>query len=174
MGLTHHEVQVNVVKVKALQRAVDALLDALVPWVVQLGGDPYLLTRDTGVLDTLTDLLLITIGKSSINVAVARLKGDLDSLANLTRLRLPCSKTHRRDLGASVEREVLLGTVLRCHSCKCTEYKAGNCDQLLFDSKKGDVVISTSNPPDVNRIFGQLTEDATFPTGYSHGVGFHQ
>lgn len=73
------------------------------PWVVKLGGDPDLFTRDAGVLDTLTDLLLVAIGKSGIDVTVTSLKSGLDSLADLTRLRLPCSETDCGDLCACVE-----------------------------------------------------------------------
>jgi hypothetical protein len=111
----YHKVQVDVVKAQALQRAVDTLLHALVPWVVELGGDPDLLTRNAGILDALTNLLLVAICQGSVNVAVASLEGRLDSVANLTRLGLPCSKTNSGDLGASVEREVLLCPVLGCH-----------------------------------------------------------
>ena len=112
---TYHEVQVDVVKTKALQRAGDTLLNALVPGVVEFGGDPDLLAGNTGVLDTLTDLLLVAIRQSGVDVAVASLEGRLDSLTNLTGLGLPCSKTNSGNLSASVEREVLLCPVLRGH-----------------------------------------------------------
>lgn len=42
-----HQVQINIVHVQILERTVDALCDALVPWVVELGGDPDLLPRHT-------------------------------------------------------------------------------------------------------------------------------
>jgi hypothetical protein len=83
---THHEVKVNVVNAEGLQRAGDTLLDALVPWVVELGGDPDLLAGNARVLDTLTNLLLVAVGKSRVDVAVARLQCCLDSFTNLTRL----------------------------------------------------------------------------------------
>jgi hypothetical protein len=57
-----------------------------VPWVVKLGGDPKLLTGNARVLDTLTDLLLVAVGKSGIDVAVSGLDCSLDGFANLTRL----------------------------------------------------------------------------------------
>jgi len=38
----YHEVKVNVVNTQALQTAVDALSDAMVPCVVELCGDPDL------------------------------------------------------------------------------------------------------------------------------------
>jgi hypothetical protein len=100
---THHEVQVNVVDAKGLQRAGNALFDALVPWVVELGGDPDLLAGNTRVLDTLANLLLVAVGKSCIDVAVAGLERSLDGFANFTRLRLPSSEADRGDLCAGVE-----------------------------------------------------------------------
>jgi hypothetical protein len=57
-----------------------------VPWVVELGGDPDLLAGNARVLDTLTNLLLVAVGKSCVDVAVAGLKRSLDSFADLTRL----------------------------------------------------------------------------------------
>jgi hypothetical protein len=50
---TYHEVQVNVVYTERFERACDTLLDALVPWVVELGCDPDLFARDARVFDTL-------------------------------------------------------------------------------------------------------------------------
>src|SRR5690242_1769526 len=96
------------------------------PWVIKLGGHPDLFTRDTGVFDTLADLLLVAVGKSSVNVTVAGLKSDLDSLTNLTRLRLPCAETNGGNLCAGIEREVLLCPVFGCHSCECTDHVIGD------------------------------------------------
>lgn len=56
------------------------------PRVVELGCDPDLLTWYTRVLDTLADLMLVAIGKSSVNVSVAGKEGGLHSLADLVRL----------------------------------------------------------------------------------------
>lgn len=105
---TYHEIQINVVNAERLQRAVDALLDTLVPRVVELGCDPDLLARDARVLDTLTNLLLVAVGKSRIDMAVSSLECGLDSLTDLTRLRLPCSQTDGGDLCAGVELRNLL------------------------------------------------------------------
>lgn len=60
-----HQIKINVVQFEALQRAVNALCDALMPWIVQLGGDPNLLPRDARGLDALADLLLVAIRKST-------------------------------------------------------------------------------------------------------------
>jgi hypothetical protein len=57
-----------------------------VPWVVKLGGDPDLLARDARVLDALTNLLLVAIRKSGVDVSVTGLERGLDGFADLTRL----------------------------------------------------------------------------------------
>jgi hypothetical protein len=51
----------------------------------------------------LANLLLIAISKSGVDVAIAGLQGSLYSRADLTRLRLPCSKADGWDLCACVE-----------------------------------------------------------------------
>ena len=56
------------------------------PRVVELSCDPDLLTWYTRVLDALADLVLVAVGKSSVNVSVAGKKGSLHSLADLVRL----------------------------------------------------------------------------------------
>ena len=81
-----HQVQVDVVNTEILERRGDALFDALVPWVVELGCDPDLLTGDTRVLDTLADLGLIAVCESSVNVAVSGKESGLDGLADLVGL----------------------------------------------------------------------------------------
>jgi hypothetical protein len=75
---THHQIQVNIVYTERLQRTVDALLDALMPWVIKFGSDPDLLAGNARVLDTLTNLLLVTVGEGSVNVTVASLERSLD------------------------------------------------------------------------------------------------
>lgn len=93
-----HQVKVNVVGLEVLERRGDALFDALVPGVVKLGGDPDLLAGDARVLDTQTDLSLVAVGKSSVNVTVASEESSLDSLANLVGLGLPGTETDGRNL----------------------------------------------------------------------------
>ena len=56
------------------------------PWVVKLGGDPDLLTGDTRVLDTETNLSLVAVGEGSVNVTVASEESGLDGFANLVGL----------------------------------------------------------------------------------------
>jgi hypothetical protein len=60
-----HEIQINVVDLEIFERRCNALLDTLVPWVVELGRDPDLLTRDTRLLhecfDAVTNFVLVTV-----------------------------------------------------------------------------------------------------------------
>jgi hypothetical protein len=60
-----HEVQVDVVCLQVLQRGCDALVDALVPGVIELGGDPDLLAGNARVNDALADLCLVAIRKGA-------------------------------------------------------------------------------------------------------------
>ena len=88
------QVQVDVVGAQVLEGASDALLDALVPWVVKLGCHPDLISWDARVLDALADLVLVAVGEGSVDVAVAGLEGSLDSLADLVGLGLPGAQTN--------------------------------------------------------------------------------
>lgn len=94
-----HQVKVDVVGLERLEGGLNTLLNALVPGVIELGGDPDLLTGDTGVLNTKTDLVLVAVGKSSVNVTVASEESGLDGFADLVGLGLPCSKTDSGDFG---------------------------------------------------------------------------
>ena len=93
-----HQVEIDVVSLEVLERRGNALFDALVPWVVKLGGNPDLLTGNTGVLDTETDLSLVAVGKGSVDVTVASEESSLDGLANLVGLGLPGTETDSGDL----------------------------------------------------------------------------
>lgn len=66
-----HQVQVDVVDAQVFEGGVDAVLDAVVPGVVQLGGDPDLVAWDAGVLDAGADLGLVAVGQGCVDVAVA-------------------------------------------------------------------------------------------------------
>jgi hypothetical protein len=118
-----HEVQVNIVEHEIFQRRVNALLDTLVPWIVELGGDPDLASWNTGVLDSETNFMLIAICErpgvcvrlilflsrlySRVNVAITRLQRNFDSFSDLVGLRLPRPETDARHLVPSVEDEDL-------------------------------------------------------------------
>ena len=54
------------------------------PRIVELGGKENLATGYARVLDSQTNLLLVAIGESGIDVAVAFLEGYFDCMADLT------------------------------------------------------------------------------------------
>lgn len=95
-----HEVEVDVVNAEILEGRGDALFHTLVPGVVKLGGDPDLLSRDAGVLDTLANLGLVAVCEGSVDVAVTSEESSLDGLANLVGLGLPGTKTNSGNLSA--------------------------------------------------------------------------
>lgn len=98
-----NQVQVNVIGTEVLERGINALSHTLVPGVVQLGGEPDLLAGHAGVLDTRTDLGLVAVSQSSVNVAVTGEKSVPHGHADLIRLGLPCSQTDGGDLSTGVE-----------------------------------------------------------------------
>ena len=57
----YHEIEVHIVSPQVLQRGVDAFCDAMVPGVVELGGQPDFLAWNAAIFDPLTDFLLISI-----------------------------------------------------------------------------------------------------------------
>jgi len=75
----------------------------MMPGVVQLGSQPYLVPRNSGFLDSFADFGLIAIGKGGINVAVAYLKSMLDSFSDDIGRALPGSEADGGDLIAGVE-----------------------------------------------------------------------
>ena len=100
------EVQVHVIHIQALQRGGDALFHTLVPWVVELGGDPDLFARHARVLDALADFVLVAISERSVNVPVAGLQGGADGLPNFVGLGLPGSEADSGDFVALGELSV--------------------------------------------------------------------
>ena len=79
----YHEVEVDVINTERFQGRLNALLDALVPRVVQLGCDPDLFTRHARILNALANLGLVSVRERSIDVTIALLKSDFDGIANL-------------------------------------------------------------------------------------------
>lgn len=73
------------------------------PWVVQFSGQPDLLPRNARVLDSKSDLSLIAVSKSSIDVTVSFSEGNLNCLLDLVRLGLPCTKAQSWNLSSGVE-----------------------------------------------------------------------
>ena len=77
----------------------------MMPCIVELGGNPDFTSRNTGVLDTLANLMLVAIGEGSIDVPISFLESDFHSIAHFVRLALPRSQSNCRNLVASVESE---------------------------------------------------------------------
>lgn len=57
-----HQVQVDVVDAQIFEGGVDAVLDEVVPGVVQFGGDPDLVARHAGIFDAGADLGFVAVG----------------------------------------------------------------------------------------------------------------
>lgn len=66
-------------------------MDALVPRVVQLGGDPYLLPWNAGVFDTETNLSLVAVSERCVDVAISGVEGCFDCFADFVWSTLPGS-----------------------------------------------------------------------------------
>ena len=107
-----NQVQINIVQPQALQARVDALRHALVPRVVELGGDPDLGARDARVADGGADLGLVAVGEGGVDVAVAGLEGGEDGVVDLVGGGLPGAEADDGDLGARVEGRGAPGGVL--------------------------------------------------------------
>ena len=88
-----HQIEINVIGTQGLQRAVNAVLDSVMPCIVELGGEPYLRARNARCLDTGSDFGLVAVGKSSVDMAISFPESDLDGLLDFVRLRLPCSES---------------------------------------------------------------------------------
>jgi hypothetical protein len=115
----YHQVEVDIVDTERLQRRLDALFDPLVPRVIELGRDPDLLAGHARVLDSLPDLVLVSVRQSRVNVSVALLQSDLDGFAHLIGLRLPGTQAHGGHLGPGVEGKSSLGPLVLCHFAEC-------------------------------------------------------
>lgn len=74
-----HQVEVDIVYTQGLERGVDSLLDAVMPGVVELGGDPDLLARNTRVPNTLAYLRLVAVRKSTVDSPSAHLRPNTAS-----------------------------------------------------------------------------------------------
>ena len=106
------QVQVDVVEPEALETRVDALLHALVPRVVELGGDPDFSAGYAGVADAGANLGLVAVGEGGVDVAVAGLEGREDGVVDLIGPGLPGAEADDGDLGARVEGRGAPGGVL--------------------------------------------------------------
>ena len=111
------QVQVDVVKLQLLQAPAECALDVLALILPEFGGDKHFLSLDTGLeglLESLTDGLLILIDAGGVDVTVA--VGDnglIDDLNGVTFGREEGAQTDLGELAAIVEGHVglLLGGV---------------------------------------------------------------
>jgi hypothetical protein len=62
-----HEVEIDIINTERLERSVNPFCDSCVPGVIELGGDPYFFPRNTGILDSSTNLCFVAIGKLSFD-----------------------------------------------------------------------------------------------------------
>lgn len=104
---TYHEIQVHIVRAKILQRRVDAILHAMVPGIVKLGGQKDFTSWHARLPDALSYFGFIAICERSVDVAVAFLEGNLDGIGYLMGLALPCSQPNCGDCSACVQLERL-------------------------------------------------------------------
>lgn len=100
-----HEVEVDIVSLEVGKRPLDALGHALMPRVVELGGEEYFLARDAGSLDTIANLLLVAVCKGRVNMTVAVAQGGFNGRLYFVGLGLPGAQANSGDLGARVEGE---------------------------------------------------------------------
>jgi hypothetical protein len=63
------QVEIHVIRAQGLERGLDALLHALVPWVIQLGGEPDFRAWDAAVLDAGADFGFIAVSEGGVDVA---------------------------------------------------------------------------------------------------------
>lgn len=66
-----HQVQIDIVNTQILERGGNALLNLVVPGVVELGGEPDLVAGHAGVANASTDLGFVAVGQGCVNVTVA-------------------------------------------------------------------------------------------------------
>ena len=138
-----HEVEVDVVGFEILQRRLDALLDPLVPWVIQLGGEPDLATRNARVDNALSDFGLISVrkraeelvrgmkvraGYTRVDMSVAGLQSNFDSLTDLIGSGLPSSQANTGHASAAIKRK------------DGSRAKVNKRSPLFFDSGMTDLV----------------------------------
>lgn len=98
-----HQVQVDIVHAEILEGGGNAILDPVVPGIVQLSGDPDLVAGHARVANTRTDLGFVAVGQGSIDVTVALQQGVLDGLTDFIGLGLPGSQADGGDLITGVE-----------------------------------------------------------------------
>lgn len=86
-----HKIKIHIVDAQRLQRTVKALVDALMPRIIEFRRDPDLISWDARILDAKPDFLLVFVCQCGVNVPVAFLKSNFDGFADLAWRTLPCS-----------------------------------------------------------------------------------
>ena len=59
------QIEVNVVDPQGSEGCINAFLNAVMPGIIELGGNPNLLSRNTRIPDSLADLRFISVCKGS-------------------------------------------------------------------------------------------------------------
>lgn len=102
-----HEIQVDIRSLEQIQALLETLLSPGVESAPKLARDEQVLTLHDAprndVLKCLTNLVLVLVAESTVNMSVASLNGVDNGLLDLARSRLPCSETKGRDGSTSVE-----------------------------------------------------------------------
>lgn len=102
-----HKVEIDVGCLQQIQALLKTLLSAGVECAPELAGNEQVLALDdatrNNILESLTDLVLVLVTESAVDVPVAALNGVNDSLLDFTRRRLPRSQAKGGDCGTSVE-----------------------------------------------------------------------
>ena len=83
--------------------------------IVKLRGEEYFSTRDARVLDALSNLTLVPVCSSRVDVSVSGLERDLNSLLDKTRLGLPGTYTARPSVQGLTPSRMLLTEAQRGH-----------------------------------------------------------
>lgn len=101
------EIEIHISTIQVLQTTFNAILDTMMPSIVKLSRHPDLFSGHAAVFNALSHLSFVAVCKCSVDVSVAALQSDFDSMSNFVWLRLPCSQTNGRDSGAGIELEGL-------------------------------------------------------------------
>jgi len=104
---SYHQVKIHMIRVQILERRLNSLGHDVMPRIIELRRQPYLISWNTRVLDTLPNLGFVAIRKSCVDVTVALLEGNLDGVAHFGWFALPSAQANRWDLSTGIESEGL-------------------------------------------------------------------
>ena len=126
--VSYHEVEIYVVGSQVFETALDTILHAVMPGVVQLRREPDLGARDAGFSDALADFFLVAVCESGVDVAVTLGQCPLDGVGDFIGFGLPCPETDGGDLVAGVKEEGLSSASVSCYA-RDGDVSIGRCDQ---------------------------------------------